>query len=271
MSPRWEKSWHVAGRVDTVSNVCLPTTFQQQWIRGTWVQWDDEPCGDSVSCAWMKNKVEVDECSMCHGVRRQIIGCMCVFVDAWLADLLSVCAFLSPVTLLTICAQFSFLFLTFLSGSLRHVAQRPNSKVPYVHSLFPCRIVQWVTQEVHALVFSALTHDLLWTLTSFKTRDNPRRHLGCREKHKPGLAQRLSLIQRLLSKFAQSMFDFLGDFYRLPTPYCSCVIFQEIRWKRGLMWIKKRLKSRYAVTNPIPEPKYDYIFLTETLQKSCIM
>lgn len=171
---------------------------------------------------------------------------MCVFLDAWLAVFFlclcipessniadKTCTILLPFLL-------PFLFLTFFSWSPRHVEQRPNSKVPYVHSLFPCRIIQWVTQEVHALVFSALTHDLLGTLTSFKPRDNPCRHLGCREKHKPGLAERLSLSQWLLCKFALSRFEFLGYFYQLPTSYSYCVILQKIRWKRVPLWIKTK-------------------------------
>lgn len=102
-----------------------------------------------------------------------------------------------PITPLTIgSAELSSLFhvpscFWLLSWSPRRVERRPNSKVPYVHSLSLCRISQWVTQEVDALVFTALNRDLLWTLTSSEPRDKPCRHLGCHDKHKPGSAGRL--------------------------------------------------------------------------------
>ncbi len=126
-----------------------------------------------------------------------------------------------PITSLTIeSAELSSLFyflscFWLLSWSPRQVERRPNSKVPYVHSRSLCRISQWVTQEVDVLVFPALNCDLLWTLTSSEPRDKPCRHLGCHDKHKPGSAGRLSLIQRLLCKSVPSRFEFQ---WFLPAP-----------------------------------------------------
>lgn len=123
-----------------------------------------------------------------------------------------------------------------------------EDQIPKYHmSNFPlCRISQWVTQEVDALVFPALTRDLLWTPTSSEPRDKPRRRPGCHDKHKPGSAERLLLIQRLLCKSATRSpdskdlnFRVISASSQILTAPVSCVIFQKIRWESVLLQIKE--------------------------------
>lgn len=123
-----------------------------------------------------------------------------------------------------------------------HLDMLSEDQIPVYHMsiLSLCRISQWVTQEVNALVFPAVTHDLLWTLTSSELRDKPCIHLGCHDKHKPGSAGRLSLIRRLLCKSASIRFEFQNDFFQLPTSYSFCLVSFFRRWEIVLLQIKER-------------------------------
>lgn len=151
---------------------------------------------------------------------------------------------------------------------------RSKDQIPKCHmSILPlCKISQWVMQEVDALVFPALTHDLLWTLTSSEPCDKSCRHLGCQEKHKPGSTGRLLLIQRLFCKSAMRSpeskglnFRVISASYQLHAAPVSCVIFQKIRWESELLQIKEKWdKEQIHISNLFP-PQFINTYLMKLI------